>query len=68
MRILKNENGQDYYILFGKEGDRALLCGINVNQYVVCGVLEKTSWFHGTYFENFDEAYKFWGKEQKNDS
>ena len=56
MRILKNENGKDYYILFGEKGSRALLCGINVNQYVVCCVLEKTSWFHGMYFENFDEA------------
>lgn len=62
-KIFKNENGNSYYILFGEKGKRAFLCKINDNgcaQYVICAKLEENSWWQGSYYDDFDEAYKDW--------
>ncbi len=62
-KIFNNENGNSYYILFGGKGTRTFLCNLNENysaQYVICAILEENSWWQGSYFEDFDEAYKYW--------
>lgn len=63
-KIFYNNNGNIYYILFGKQGERALLCNVNINQYVICAVLEENSWLYGSYFQDFEEAYEEWKKNQ----
>ena len=57
-KLFYNLNGNTYYILFGKRKERALLCNIDTEQYVICQILEENNWWHGEYFYNFDEAYK----------
>ncbi len=61
-RLFYNLNGNTYYILFGKEGERAFLCNINTEQYVICAILEENAWWQGQYFNNFEEAYEKWNK------
>lgn len=64
-KIFNNENGNSYYILFGKKGERAFLCNLNDNysaKYVICAILEENSWWQGQYFDTFDEAYEVWKK------
>lgn len=65
-KIFYNENGEVYYILFGGKGTRTFLCNVADNgsaPFVVCKILEDNSWWHGSYFETFDDAYKFWKEE-----
>lgn len=59
-KIFKNENGNVYYILYGEKGQRAFLCNMNFDQYVICKVLEDNSWWHGTYFDKIDDAFEYW--------
>jgi len=59
-KIFYNINGNTYYILFGTKGERAFLCNVNLEQYVICAILEEDSWWQGQYFDNFEEAYKEW--------
>lgn len=63
-KIFINENGSMYYILFGGRGKKSLLCKINNNnepqEYVICEMLEIRTWWQGTYFEKFEEAYNSW--------
>lgn len=62
-KIFYNSNGNVYYILFGGKGKKSFLCKINDNdctQYVICAILEEHSWWQGSYFEDFEEAYKSW--------
>ncbi len=61
-KIFYNTNGNTYYILFGGKGERAFLCNICIEQYVICAILEENSWWQGQYFDNFEEAYKKWNK------
>ena len=58
-----NDNGNQYYILFGKIGERAFLCNLDEDQYVIVEMLEPTSWWHGIYYSNFNEAYLDWKGE-----
>ncbi len=65
-RIFYNLNGNTYYILFGEIGKAAFLCNFESNnggQYVLCRLLDKNTWWHGEYFEDFEEAYKRWKGE-----
>lgn len=62
-KLFYNENGEAYYILFGKQGERALLLNINKEQYVICRILEKISWWNGSYYIDFDSAYQDWKEE-----
>ena len=59
-KIFYNINGNTYYILFGTKGEWAFLCNVNLEQYVICAILEEDSWWQGQYFDNFEEAYKEW--------
>ena len=61
-KLFYNLNGNTYYILFGKQGERAFLCNVSADQYVICATLEKNSWWQGQYFNNFEEAYEQWNK------
>ena len=61
-KIFYNINGNMYYILFGKKGERAFLCNTNTEQYVICAILEENEWWQGQYFNNFEEAYEEWNK------
>ena len=61
--IFTNTNGNNYYILFGTKESRAFLCNLDKNNsvpFVICAILEENSWWQGSYFEDFDEAYKYW--------
>lgn len=62
-KIFYNVNGKVYYILFGKFGQKAFLCNLKENQFVICQLLEKNSWWHGEYFIDFDKAYTKWKKQ-----
>lgn len=62
-KIFHNINGNSYYILFGTKGKRAFLCNLEKNnsaQYVICAILEENSWWQGSYFEDFEDAYNYW--------
>lgn len=59
-KIFHNINGNSYYVLFGSKGKRAFLCNLNFEQYVICAMLEENSWWHGNYFQDFEEAYSYW--------
>lgn len=59
-KLFYNENGNTYYILFGEKGQKSFLCNIERQQFVICAILEEHSWWQGSYFENFEEAYKNW--------
>lgn len=62
-RVFYNMNGNVYYILFGGKGKKSFLCNLNNNRgakYVICAILEEHSWWQGSYFENFEEAYEDW--------
>ena len=63
-RLFVNSNGRSYAIVKGGKGKRSLLINIYSNECVVCAILEDDSWWQGNYFEDFDEAYKFF-KEEK---
>lgn len=58
-RLFLNMNGSEYAIVEGGEGKRTLLVNMHSNQCVVCAVLEKNSWWQGSYFEDFEEAYNY---------
>ncbi len=61
--IFYNENGNSYYILFGGKSKRSFLCNLkeNINaKYVICAILEDSSWWQGNYFNDFEEAYQHW--------
>lgn len=62
-KIFKNNNGNQYFILFGKQGEQAFLCSVDCKQYVICEQLNEESWYYGKYFYNFEDAYKFWKNE-----
>lgn len=66
-RLFYNINGNVYYILLGEKGKRAFLCNIERQQYVICAVLEENSWWQGSYFENFEEAYESWKGNKENE-
>ena len=59
-RLFKNVNGNNYCILFGKIGEPALLINMSEDKYVIVGVLQEKDWWQGTYFDNFEDAYKEW--------
>lgn len=59
-KLFYNANENMYFVLFGKEGEKAFLCNVNYEQYVICQLLEKNSWWHGNYYFNFEEAYETW--------
>lgn len=59
-KIFYNINGQIYYVLFGGKGEKSLLCNVNEEQYVICQLLEENSWWQGSYFNKFEEAFKTW--------
>lgn len=63
-KLFHNMNGYTYYILFGKRGEKAFLCNVDIEQYVICAILEEHSWWQGEYFNNFEEAYKEWNKQK----
>ena len=65
-KLFYNINGNTYYVLFGKKGEKAFLCNINCNQYVICQLLEENSWLHGNYYCDFEEAYDDWKEMNKN--
>lgn len=57
-----NMNGNSYAIVQGGKGKKSLLMNLNYEQYVVCAMLEENSWWQGNYFDNFDEAYRYYQK------
>ncbi len=59
-KLFYNMKGNVYYILFGEKGKKALLCNVEYEQYVICEMLEEYSWWHGSYFNTFEEAYEAW--------
>lgn len=59
-KLFYNMNGNTYYILFGGKGKKAFLCNVEYEQYVICQMLEEYSWWQGSYFEEFEEAYQAW--------
>lgn len=59
-KIFCNENGNSYFILFGGNGKTSFLCNLNEEEYVICALLQKTNWWQGDYFNNFEEAYNCW--------
>lgn len=59
-KLFYNINGNTYYILFGEIGKKAFLCNVEYEQYVICQILEKHSWWQGSYFNEFDKAYQAW--------
>ena len=63
-KLFCNENGNTYYILFGGKGRKSLLCNVNREQYVICAILEEKSWWQGSYFDNFEAAYKEWKNKE----
>lgn len=62
-KLFHNLNGSTYYILFGKIGEKAFLCNINKDEYVIVAMLEENSWYHGNYFFDFDKAYEYWREQ-----
>lgn len=58
--LLRNENEKDYCIILGEYHKPALLCRLNnePRPYIVCQMLSASSWYNGSYFEDFYEAYK----------
>lgn len=57
--MFKNDNGQNYRILKSTGiGKPALLvsCDDEPFGFIVVSILEKSSWSHGEYFNNLDEA------------
>ena len=61
-KLFLNMNGNSYAIVQGGKGKKSLLMNLNYEQYVVCAMLEENSWWQGTYFDNFDEAYEYYKK------
>lgn len=59
-KLFSNSNGRNYCVVKGGLGKRSLLVNMNIEEYVVCAVLEENSWLYGSYFNNFDEAYKYY--------
>ena len=62
-KIFYNINGNSYYVLFGGKGQKSFLCNLENNsnaKYVICAMLENNSWWHGNYFNDFEEAYESW--------
>lgn len=59
-KLFYNMNGNTYYILFGEIGEKAFLCNVESEQYVICQILEPYSWWQGSYFSEFEEAYNVW--------
>lgn len=59
-KLSYNDNGHTYYVLFGQKGETAFLCNVDIEQYVICAILEEHSWWQGQYFNNFEEAYEYW--------
>lgn len=59
-KLFYNVNGNTYYILFGGIGMKSFLCNVSIEQYVICAILESNSWWQGSYFNNFEEAYEKW--------
>lgn len=58
--VLHNSNGKDYCIVLGRLGKPAFLVRLNdePRKYIVCDELEPTAWFHGEYYDDFEEALK----------
>lgn len=58
--LLENTNGQKYCIILGEYHKPALLCRLSdePRPYIVCEMLSASDWYHGSYFDDFDEAYK----------
>ena len=61
-RYFENDNGQEYVIVAGGKGKTSLLINLYSSQCVVCANLQETSWYQGNYFNDFDEAYKYFKK------
>lgn len=61
-KLFLNMNGNSYAIVQGGKGKKSLLMNLNHEQYVVCAMLEENSWWQGNYFDNFDEAYRYYQK------
>lgn len=61
-KLFLNANGNSYAIVQGGKGKKSLLMNLNYEQYVVCAMLEENSWWQGNYFDNFDEAYRYYQK------
>lgn len=61
-KLFLNMNGNSYAIIQGGKGKKSLLMNLNYEQYVVCAMLEENSWWQGNYFDNFDEAYRYYQK------
>lgn len=61
-KLFLNMNGNSYAIVQGGKGKKSLLMNLNYEQYVVCAMLEENSWWQGNYFDNFDEAYRYYQK------
>ncbi len=59
-KLFYNMNGNTYYIWFGEKGKKALLCNVEHEQYVICEMIEEYSWWQGSYFNTFEEAYGAW--------
>lgn len=46
-KLFYNNNGHTYYVLFGQKGETAFLCNVDIEQYVICAILEEHSWWQG---------------------
>lgn len=66
-KLFYNNNGNTYYILFGGKGKKSFLCNIERQQFVICAILEEHSWWQGSYFEDFEQAYKGWKGNEENE-
>lgn len=61
-----NQNGNSYVILALNSNRTALLCKIAgfeaAASFVVCKELnfESHDWYHGAYFDDFEEAYNYY--------
>lgn len=66
-KLFYNNNGNTYYILFGGKGKKFFLCNIERQQFVICAILEEHSWWQGSYFEDFEQAYKSWKGNEENE-
>ena len=59
-KLFSNSNGRNYCVVKGGFGKRSLLVNMDIDEYVVCAILEENSWWQGHYFSDFDEAYKYY--------
>lgn len=64
-RLLLNKNGRSYCIIDGKVFGPAILVDMNSNDYVVTSFLTNYEWLSGSYFNNINDALKFWKKIKK---